>query len=143
MMSNCMYCTPGLEVILWQSPQCRVILEDNANFTGWCKVAWNQHVSEFSHLSSVEVDMLMNVVKNVELALIHILHPKKINIASLGTAMAQPHLHWHVIPRYEDDSHYPEPIWSNAQRKAREHQLDEAKKELLKREIAKLCEAKQ
>jgi diadenosine tetraphosphate (Ap4A) HIT family hydrolase len=27
-----------------------------------------------------------------------------------------PHLHWHVIPRYRDDSHYPEPIWAAPQR---------------------------
>jgi diadenosine tetraphosphate (Ap4A) HIT family hydrolase len=27
-----------------------------------------------------------------------------------------PHLHWHVIPRWTDDSHFPAPIWAGAQR---------------------------
>jgi len=25
-----------------------------------------------------------------------------------------PHLHWHVIPRWVDDRHFPEPIWGKA-----------------------------
>jgi diadenosine tetraphosphate (Ap4A) HIT family hydrolase len=27
-----------------------------------------------------------------------------------------PHLHWHVIPRYRGDPHFPQPIWSAAVR---------------------------
>jgi len=27
-----------------------------------------------------------------------------------------PHLHWHVIPRYTDDAHFPSPVWAEAQR---------------------------
>jgi diadenosine tetraphosphate (Ap4A) HIT family hydrolase len=38
-----------------------------------------------------------------------VLHPDKINLASFGNVV--PHLHWHVIPRFEDDAHFPAPIW--------------------------------
>ena len=27
-----------------------------------------------------------------------------------------PHLHWHVIPRWHDDRHFPEPVWGKVQR---------------------------
>jgi diadenosine tetraphosphate (Ap4A) HIT family hydrolase len=27
-----------------------------------------------------------------------------------------PHLHWHVIPRFIDDVHFPSPVWAQAQR---------------------------
>jgi diadenosine tetraphosphate (Ap4A) HIT family hydrolase len=27
-----------------------------------------------------------------------------------------PHVHWHVIPRYADDLHFPSPIWAEARR---------------------------
>jgi len=42
--------------------------------------------------------------------------PYKINLASLGTVV--PHLHWHVIPRFSDDRHFPAPIWAEAEREA-------------------------
>jgi diadenosine tetraphosphate (Ap4A) HIT family hydrolase len=29
-----------------------------------------------------------------------------------------PHLHWHVIPRFADDAHFPSPVWAGAQRTA-------------------------
>ena len=32
------------------------------------------------------------------------------DLASLGNKT--PHLHWHIIPRYEDDNHFPGAIWS-------------------------------
>jgi diadenosine tetraphosphate (Ap4A) HIT family hydrolase len=27
-----------------------------------------------------------------------------------------PHVHWHVIPRFADDAHFPEPVWGARQR---------------------------
>jgi len=27
-----------------------------------------------------------------------------------------PHVHWHVIPRYLDDTHFPDTVWAVAQR---------------------------
>ena len=39
------------------------------------------------------------------------------NLASLGNLV--PHLHWHVIPRFASDSHYPQPIWGTRQRDSR------------------------
>jgi diadenosine tetraphosphate (Ap4A) HIT family hydrolase len=38
-----------------------------------------------------------------------VLQPDKINLASLGNVV--PHLHWHVIPRFADDPHFPNPVW--------------------------------
>ena len=57
---------------------------------------------------------LMNTVNQVELAQRAVLDPDKINLASLGNVV--PHLHWHVIPRYRDDAHFPGPIWAAAVR---------------------------
>jgi len=42
------------------------------------------------------------------------MQPTKINLASLGNVV--PHLHWHVIPRWADDTHFPDPIWAPARR---------------------------
>jgi diadenosine tetraphosphate (Ap4A) HIT family hydrolase len=43
-----------------------------------------------------------------------VMHPDKINLASLGNMT--PHLHWHVIPRFKQDKHFPQPIWGVPQR---------------------------
>jgi diadenosine tetraphosphate (Ap4A) HIT family hydrolase len=51
----------------------------------------------------------MLVVFTVEAALRELLRPEKINLASLGNVT--PHLHWHVIARFRDDPHFPNPIW--------------------------------
>ena len=42
------------------------------------------------------------------------LQPDKINLASFGNMV--PHLHWHVIPRFKDDMHFPNPIWGQVER---------------------------
>jgi len=51
-----------------------------------------------------------------EAALREVLAPDKINLASLGNMI--PHLHWHIIPRYLDDPHFPRPIWAQPCRNA-------------------------
>jgi diadenosine tetraphosphate (Ap4A) HIT family hydrolase len=50
-----------------------------------------------------------------------VMQPHKVNIASLGNVV--PHLHWHVIPRYADDMHFPAPIWGQAKRTPSEETL--------------------
>jgi len=38
------------------------------------------------------------------------LAPTKVNLASLGNVVA--HVHWHVVARFDWDSHFPAPIWA-------------------------------
>ena len=47
----------------------------------------------------------MEVVLATERAVRRVVQPDKINPASLGKC--RPHLHWHVIPRWRDDSRFP------------------------------------
>jgi diadenosine tetraphosphate (Ap4A) HIT family hydrolase len=42
------------------------------------------------------------------------LQPTKINLAALGNVVA--HLHWHVIARFDWDTHFPAPVWAEARR---------------------------
>lgn len=103
---------PGGE-ILWQDEYCRVIRvggAEGAAFPGFCRVVWHAHVREMSDLTSVERRHLFAVVAATEAAVRAVAHPDKINLASLGNVV--PHLHWHVIPRWTDDSHFPAPIWA-------------------------------
>ena len=73
-------------------------------------------MSEMTDLCAPERERLMGVVFATEAVLREVLAPDKINLASLGNAVA--HLHWHVIPRYRDDPHFPRPIWAEPCRRA-------------------------
>jgi diadenosine tetraphosphate (Ap4A) HIT family hydrolase len=115
----------------------RVVLVHEPDFPGFCRVIWNAHVREMSDLSASEREQLMAVVWAVENSLRTVLQPCKINLASLGNVT--PHLHWHIIPRWETDSHFPAPIWAE---KRREPVLPDwaAKMDLLRQAVVQACE---
>jgi diadenosine tetraphosphate (Ap4A) HIT family hydrolase len=102
--------------LLWQGERCRVVYIEEPGYPGFCRVVWKAHVKEMTDLSEDDRLHLMSAVFAVESVLREHLDPEKINLASLGNLV--PHIHWHVIPRYADDPHYPQPIWAMAQRGA-------------------------
>jgi len=77
-------------------------------------VIWRDHVQEMTDLSWEDRALFMQVVWQVEHVVRVVMQPDKVNLASLGNMT--PHLHWHVIPRYVDDVHFPHPVWAQAQR---------------------------
>ena len=115
---DCPICRAEHEEILWQSPNIRVIAVHNeANAPAFCRVIWHAHVAEMTDLPPESRRELMDVVYRVEAAMRQVLNPRKINLASLGNVV--PHLHWHVVARFDDDACFPAPIWANAVREAR------------------------
>jgi len=112
----CELCTDVGGELLWQDAQCRVVRVDDADYPGFCRVIWQLHVKEMTDLDARERQHIMDVVWAVERVLRGMLSPHKINLASLGNVT--PHLHWHVIPRFQDDKHFPQPVWGVAQRQA-------------------------
>ena len=98
-----------------------VIIVDDASFPGFCRVIWRAHVKEMSDLALDDRLLLNDAVFRVELALREVMAPAKVNVASLGNVV--PHLHWHVIPRFADDTHFPNPVWAAAARQPDEATL--------------------
>lgn len=107
----CRYDNTGLVVA---DEYLRVVLVDDANYPGYARVIWNAHLRELTDLDPDSRSRLMAAVFGVEAAIRAVLDPLKVNVASLGNVT--PHLHWHVIPRFADDAHFPAPIWSAARR---------------------------
>ena len=106
---SCELCEQAGGETLWQSDLYRVVLVDDAHYPGFCRVILNRHVKEMTDLPEDERMRLMAAVFEVEAAVRETLQPDKINLASLGNVV--PHLHWHVIPRFANDRHFPNPIW--------------------------------
>ncbi|MBU3616886.1 HIT family protein [Polynucleobacter sp. JS-Polo-80-F4] len=125
-MTNCVLCKDELKPeegqLIWRGDDCRVILVNDPDLPGFCRVIWNRHVAEMTDLSHGERDHLMTLVFAVEEAIRHVMHPDKVNIAALGNMV--PHIHWHVIPRFKDDAFFPGSAWSKKTQETQPTVLD-------------------
>ena len=114
-MTNCTLCKDDIKPeegqLIWRGDDCRVVMINDPDLPGFCRVIWNRHVPEMTDLTVGEREHLMTLVFAVEEAMRHVMHPDKINMASLGNMV--PHIHWHVIPRFKDDAFFPGTAWSN------------------------------
>ena len=145
-MANCTLCKEDLKLeegqLIWRGDDCRVILVNDPDLPGFCRVIWNRHVPEMTDLTYGEREHLMTLVFAVEEAVRHVMHPDKVNLAALGNMV--PHIHWHVIPRYKDDAFYPGSVWSKRAQETPEYVLLERKRkaaqlpDAIKAEIASL-----
>lgn len=117
---TCPLCTTDGGLVVARAPQFRVVRviegEEARRFPAFYRLIWAEHVAEFSDLSVTDRHACMDAVTEIERVVRALLKPTKVNLASLGNVV--PHLHWHVIGRFEGDSHYPAPIWAPAQRDA-------------------------
>jgi len=113
---SCELCDQTGGQLLWRDERCRVVRVDDPDYPGFCRIIWNAHVAEMTDLPPADRARLMEVVFAVEEAVREALSPDKINLASLGNMV--PHLHWHVIPRFRNDRHFPAPIWGQPARPA-------------------------
>ena len=121
-MTDCPLCTDrGGELIAECAPHFRVIRAIDANFPAFYRLIWQGHIAEFSDLNPAERQLCMTAVAAIERVLRQHLQPTKINLASLGNVV--PHLHWHIIARFDWDSHYPDPVWAQTRRSAATEKL--------------------
>ena len=107
---TCELCDSDGGEMIWRDGQCRVVQVTEPGYPGFCRAIWNAHVAEMTDLNEAERAGFMRVVFTVEATLRELLQPDKVNLASLGNVT--PHLHWHVIPRFRGDPHFPNPIWA-------------------------------
>jgi diadenosine tetraphosphate (Ap4A) HIT family hydrolase len=115
-VNDCELCEADGGEILWQDDVCRIVAVAHPDYPGFCRVILRQHISEMSHLESSARDRLMQAVFAAEAMLLEQMSPDKINLASFGNVV--PHLHWHVIPRFVDDRHFPDSVWAAPRREA-------------------------
>lgn len=106
---GCALCVADGGELVVRAKAWRIVLAGDPDYPGFTRVIWNAHVAEMSDLGRADREELMRVVLAVEEAQRASLAPDKVNLASFGNVVA--HLHWHVVPRWRDDRHFPEPVW--------------------------------
>jgi diadenosine tetraphosphate (Ap4A) HIT family hydrolase len=111
---ECEFCSSPGGAVVWQNDLCRVVRVDEPDYPGFVRVILKRHAREMTDLEEAERQGLMAVVFAVEAAVRETMRPDKMNLASLGNMT--PHVHWHVVPRYADDRHFPGPIWASPKR---------------------------
>ena len=138
MNANCPLCTTDGGELLWKNEEMRVIFANEPDFPGFCRVIWTEHIAEMSQLSVDQRARLNHVLMLIEKAVLEVMSPDKVNLAALGNMV--PHLHWHVIPRFEKDVCFPGSVWSEKLRVQDESHLDiqVAKVPRLKQKIREL-----
>ena len=106
---NCELCSSMGGELIASNALLRVVRVHDEKYPAFCRVILNRHVTEMTYLSTDECYQLMDAVFVVERTMLDALNPRKINLASFGNMVS--HLHWHVIPRFEDDPHFPNAVW--------------------------------
>ena len=80
----------------------------------WIKIFTKKPYKELSDCDKETKQAIYQTMEIVEVALREFYKPTKINIAMFGNYV--PHLHVHVMARFENDSFFPEPMWGKKQR---------------------------
>jgi len=109
-MDTCFFCDNLGGTVLFNCDLYRIILIDSeTDYPGFIRVVLNKHVKEISDLNDTDALRLFRAIFESEKIIRNIYNPDKVNVASLGNVT--PHIHWHIIPRFINDKHYPNPIW--------------------------------
>ncbi len=109
---NCPLCYETGGTLLYRNAFLRVIDAQEPHYPAFTRVVLNRHVQEMTDLNESERRGMMGAVYLVEALQRRHFQPLKINLAQLGNMV--PHVHWHIIPRFQEDRHFPNPVWGAA-----------------------------
>lgn len=82
----------------------------------WLKIFTQDPYKEMSEVPAEIKFEIYDLLDTIETIMLEYYHPTKINIASFGNYV--PHVHWHIMARFKEDSYFPEPMWGTRQREA-------------------------
>ena len=91
-------------------------IESETSEIPWLKIFTKTAYKEMSEVPKEVRFEIYDLLDLIEKEMLAYYKPKKINIASFGNYM--PHVHWHIMARFEEDSYFPEPMWGIKQRES-------------------------
>ena len=113
-----------------------IFIETHESEIPWLKIFTTVKRKEFSECTYEEKIEIWRLLDVIEKLMLEYYHPEKINIASFGNML--PHVHWHIMARFKEDSYFPEPMWGEKQRDA---DLELASFRLFRDELTKKLQA--
>ncbi|MFI5352468.1 MAG: HIT family protein [Candidatus Binatales bacterium] len=94
-------------------PHSFVILGAMQFYRGYCIVFAKLHATELHLIPPAEARALFDETVAVGAAIAAVVKPLKLNHDCLGNA--EPHVHWHIFPRYASDPMRRLPIWKRSE----------------------------
>ena len=98
--------------IIYENEDIRIEVESSE--IPWLKIFTQIPYKEMSEVPGSVKFKIYELLDIIEQEMLSYYKPKKINIASFGNYV--PHVHWHIMARFEEDSFFPEPMWGTKQR---------------------------
>ncbi len=93
-----------------------IYIEIESSEIPWLKIFTQFNYKELSDCDEQTREKLFQTMLLIETQMIKYYNTRRVNIAIFGNYL--PHLHRHVMARFENDSHFPEPMWGKKQREA-------------------------
>ena len=100
---------------IWENDHLRIEIEKSE--IPWLKIFTQYPYREMSEVPIETKRQIYTLLDLIEKEILSYYKPTKINIASFGNYV--PHVHWHIMARFEEDSYFPEPMWGMKQREAK------------------------
>ncbi|MFU0824178.1 HIT family protein [Clostridium sp.] len=103
--NTCFYCEKDKRLDDLMIKVCKlnastVYLFREQTYRGRCVVAYDEHVNELYELGEKELEIYMKDVTKAAAAIKKAFSPNKINYGAYSDKL--PHLHFHIVPKYED-----------------------------------------
>lgn len=100
--------------VIYENSDIKIEVEESE--VPWLKIFTQKPYKEMSEVPGKVKFEIYEVLDIIEKVMLSYYDPDKINIASFGNYM--PHVHWHIMSRFKEDSHFPEPMWGEKQRES-------------------------
>ncbi|MBV8774062.1 MAG: HIT family protein [Deltaproteobacteria bacterium] len=110
-------------------PRSWLTLGDAQFYKGYCVLLAKRHVRELHAMPRAEAHELLDETLAVGRTLAEVLKPIKLNYECLGNQ--EPHVHWHIFPRYHDDPMRLAPVWVRPEAERRVLLEEGARNELI------------
>ncbi len=110
-------------------PRSWLALGDAQFYRGYCVLFAKRHVTELHAMPRGEAHELLDEILAVGRTLADVVKPLKLNYECLGNQ--EPHVHWHIFPRYLDDPMRLAPVWLRPEVERKVSLEDRARRELI------------
>ncbi len=110
-------------------PRSWMILGDAQFYLGYCVLFAKRHVTEPHLMPRGEAHELLDEMLAAGRAISAVTHPLKLNYECLGNQ--EPHVHWHIFPRYADDPMRLQPVWLRPEAERKILLEDTSRRELI------------